>query len=111
MSENRLDRKKGDKRKQKVNGEKQVEKIEGEYLAKSNARGKYKDVQENRLKRGHQQTEAIYKGSKKEEEVSRVLSGFHLTLRPGKSKNLFFTNRRLILASFFNSTDRVSVKQ
>ena len=37
-----------------------------------------------RLKRGHQQREGNHKGSEKEEEVSRVLSGFSVTLRPGK---------------------------
>ena len=36
------------------------------------------------MKRGHQQTEANYKKSEKEEEVGRVLSGFPLTLRPRK---------------------------
>ena len=61
----------------------------GEYLAKSNARRKYKDVPENRLRRGHQQREASYKGSEKDEEVSRVLSRFSLTLRPKKNSNLF----------------------
>ena len=40
------------------------------------------------LKRGHQQREASYKGSEKEEKVSRVLSGFSLALRPEKF-NLF----------------------
>ena len=50
----------------------------GEYLVKSNVRRKYKDAPENRLKRGHQQIEGKYKGSEKEEEVSRVLSGFLL---------------------------------
>ena len=44
---------------------------------------------ENRLKRGHQQREANHKGSEKEEEVSRVLSGFSLTLRPRKIQNFF----------------------
>ena len=56
---------------------------------------------ENKLKRGHQQREANYEGSAKEEEVSRVLSGFSLTLRPRKIQ-IFFTNRRLILASVYN---------
>ena len=37
-----------------------------------------KDAPEYRLRRGHQQREANYKGSKKEEEVTRVLSGFSL---------------------------------
>ena len=50
------------------------------------------------------------KGSAKEEEVSRVLSGFSLTLRLRKKFKLFFTNRRLILASVFNSIVYVSVK-
>ena len=63
---------------------------------------------ENRLKRGHQQREANYEGSAKEEEVSRVLSGFSLMLRPRKNSNFFVTNRRLILASVFNSTDFMS---
>ena len=53
------------------------------------------------LKRGHQQREASYKGSEKEEKVSRVLSGFSLALRPRKIQS-FFTNRRLILASVYN---------
>ena len=53
-------------------------KYKGEYLEKSNPRGKYKDAPENRLK----QREANYKVSEKEEEVSRVLYGFSLTLRP-----------------------------
>ena len=61
----------------------------GEYLAKSNARRKYKDAPENTLRRGHQRREADYKGSEKDEEVSRVLSGFSLTLRPRKNSNLF----------------------
>ena len=47
---------------------------------------------ENRLKRGHQQREANREGSEKEEEVSRVLSGFSLTLRPRKIQNFFFPN-------------------
>ena len=68
------------------------------YLVKSKVRRKYKDAPENKLKRGHQQREANYKGSEKEEEVSRVLSGFSLTLRPRKIRT-FITNRRLILAS------------
>ena len=57
-------------------------KYKGEYLEKSNPRGKYKDAPENRLRRGHEQREANYKASEKEEEVSRVLYGFSLTLRP-----------------------------
>ena len=72
-------------------------KSKGEYLTKSNARRKYKDAPENRLKRGHQQREANHKGSEKEEEVSRALSGFPLTLRSRKMQT-FLTNRRLILA-------------
>ena len=51
--------------------------------------------------RGHQQREVNYKGSEKDEEVSRVLSGFSLTLRPRKIQT-FFNNRRLILASVYN---------
>ena len=47
-------------------------KLKGEYLAKGNARMKYIDAPENRLKRGHQHREANHKASKKEEEVSRV---------------------------------------
>ena len=54
-----------------------------------------------KLKRGHHQREANYKGSEKEEEVSRVLSGFSLTVRPRKIQS-FFTNRRLILALVYN---------
>ena len=46
-------------------------------------------AQENRLKRGHSQREADHKGSEKEEEVSRVLPGFSLTLRPRKIQNFF----------------------
>ena len=42
------------------------------------------------MKRGHQQTEANYKGSEKEEEVGRVLSGFSLTLRPRKIPTFFY---------------------
>ena len=57
-------------------------KYKGEYLEKSNARRKYKDGPENKLRRGHQQREANYKGSEKEEEVSRVLSRFSPSLRP-----------------------------
>ena len=34
---------------------------------------------ENRLKRGHQQREANYEGSEKEEEVSHVFLGFLLS--------------------------------
>ena len=64
---------------------------------------------ENRLKRGHQQREANHKGSEKEEEVSRVLSEFFLTLRPRKIQT-FFPNLGLILDSVYNS-NRVSVKQ
>ena len=63
------------------------------------------------MKRGHQQREANYKGSEKEEGVSCVLSGFSLSPRPRKIQTFFFfTNRRLILAWVFNSTDHVSVK-
>ena len=57
---------------------------------KSKVRRKYKDAPENKLKRGHQQREANYKGSEKEEEVSRVLSGFSLTLRPRKIQTFFY---------------------
>ena len=53
----------------------------------SNARRKHKDAPENRLRRGHQRREANYQGVKKAEEVSRVLSGFSLTLSPEKLKN------------------------
>ena len=62
------------------------------------------------MKRGHQQTEANYKGSEKEEEVGRVLSGFSLTLRPRKIP-FFYINRLLILilASVYTS-NHVSVK-
>ena len=42
------------------------------------------------MKRGLQQREANCKGSAKEEEVSRVLSGFSLTLRLRKKFELFF---------------------
>ena len=42
---------------------------------------------ENRLKRGHQQREAIHKG--REEEVSRVLSGFFSYVKAQKNSNLF----------------------
>ena len=42
------------------------------------------------MKRGYQQREANYKGSAKEEEVGRVLSGFSLSLRPRKKFKLFF---------------------
>ena len=76
-------------------------KLKGEYLAKSNVRRKYKDGPENRLKRGHQQREVNYKGSEKEEEVSHVLSGFSLTLRPRKFQT-FFSNHHLMLASVYN---------
>ena len=61
----------------------------------------YKGSPENRPRRGHQQREANYKGSDKEEEVSRVLSGFSLTLRSKKIQT-FFNNSRLILASVYN---------
>ena len=64
---------------------------------------------ENRLKRGHQRREANHKGSTKEEEVSRVLSGFSLTLRSRKIQT-FFPILRLILALVYNS-NQVSVKQ
>ena len=37
-----------------------------------------KRAPENGLKRGHQQREAKYKGSKREEEVGRVYLGFLL---------------------------------
>ena len=62
------------------------------------------------MKRGHQQTEANYKKSEKEEEVGRVLSGFPLTLRPRKIP-FFYINRLLILilASVYTS-NHVSVK-
>ena len=76
-------------------------KYKGEYVEKSNARRKYKDAPENRPRRGHQQREANHKGSEKEEEVSRVLAGFSLTLRPRKIQ-ISFNNRRLILASVYN---------
>ena len=62
----------------------------------------------NGQKRGQQQREANYKGSEREEEVSRVLAEFSLTLRPRKIQT-FFTNCRLILASGHNS-NHVSVK-
>ena len=68
---------------------------------KSNARRKYKDAPENRPRRGHQQRETNYKGSEKDEEVSRVLSGFSLTLRLRKMQT-FFNNRRFILASVYS---------
>ena len=57
----------------------------------------------------HQQREANHKGFVKEEEVSRLLSGFSLALRPRKIQT-FFPNLRLILASVYNS-NHVSVKQ
>ena len=44
-----------------------------------------------RLKKGHQQREANYKGSPKEEGLSRVLSGYSLTLRPRKNSNFLFS--------------------
>ena len=44
---------------------------------------------ENRLKRSHQHREANHKGSKKEEEVIRVLSGFSVTLRLRKIQRFF----------------------
>ena len=56
---------------------------------KSNARRKYKDGIKNSLKRGHQQREANYKGSEKEEKVRCVLSGFSLMLRPRKIQTFF----------------------
>ena len=56
---------------------------------------------ENRLRRGHQQREANDKRSEKEEEISRVLSGFSLALRPRKIRT-FLNNRRLTLASVYN---------
>ena len=128
LSENRLIRKRqSDRKRKEVKGVKRVEKNAQEsqrghqnrqnttggtrkrtrkdinkktniYRRAGNARKKYKDAPENRLIGGHQQREANYKGPEKEEEVSRVLSGFSLTLRPRKIQT-FFTNRRLILAS------------
>ena len=71
-------------------------KYKGKNLEKSNARRKYKDAPENRLRRGHQQRETNHKGSEKEEEVIRVLSEFS----PEKFK-YFLNNRRLILASVY----------
>ena len=50
---------------------------------------------ENRLKRDLQQIEANYKGSMKEEEVSRVLSGLSLTLRLRKIQTLFYQKVRI----------------
>ena len=50
---------------------------------------------ENRLKRGLQQIEANYKGSMKEEKVSRVLSGLSLTLRLRKIQTLFYQKVRI----------------
>ena len=64
----------------------------GDYLEKSNARRKYKDAPENRLRRGHQQREANHKGSEKEEELNRVLSAFSLTLRPRKTQTSLFNH-------------------
>ena len=61
---------------------------------------KYKDPPENRLRRDHQQR-ANYKGSEKDQAVSRVISGFSLTLRLRKIQT-YFNNRRLILASVYN---------
>ena len=75
-------------------------KYKGEYLAKRNARRNDKDAPENRLRRGHEQREANYKGSEKEEGISRVLSRF-FSFSPRKIQN-FFNNRRLILASVYN---------
>ena len=75
---------------------------------KRNVRRKCKGLK-NRLKRGQQQREANYKESEKGVEVSRVISGFSLTLRPRKTQ-IFFNYRRLILASVCSS-DHVSVKQ
>ena len=65
-------------------------KYKGEYLDKSNTRRKYKEAPENRLRRGRQQREVNYKGSKKEEEVSHVLSGFSLNALAQKNRNLFY---------------------
>ena len=50
---------------------------------------------ENRLKRGLQQIEANYKGSMKEEEPTRVLSGLSLTLRLRKIQTLFYQKVRI----------------
>ena len=71
-----------------------------EYLAVSNARRKYKDAPEERLKRGYQQREANYKGSEKEEEESRVSSGFSLTLEGPEKYKPFFIHCRWMLVPF-----------
>ena len=59
----------------------------------SNEEQHEKEIQrapENRLKRGHQHREANHKGSEREEkEVSRVLSGFSVTLRLRKIQRFF----------------------
>ena len=56
---------------------------------KSNARKKLEVAPENRLKIDHQQRQANYKGSEKEEEVGRVLIWFFRTLRPRKILTFF----------------------
>ena len=110
LSENRLDRKRqSDQRNQPVNNVKKVRKgakigrirreereenekrhkYKSKYLAKSNARKKFEVAPENRLKRDHQQRQANYKGSEKEEEVGRVLIWFFRTLRPRKIPTFF----------------------
>ena len=75
---------------------------------KSNVRRRFKEPQKTDWK-GEINKEKRTTGSEKEEEVSRVLSGFSLTLRPEKFK-AFFPNLCLILASVFNS-NHVFVKQ
>ena len=65
----------------------------------------------NRLKKGHQQREANYKGSEKEEEVSRALSEFSLTLRPRKIQTFFYQSSFDTSFSLKITSNNFSVKR
>ena len=63
----------------------------GEYLARSNARRKYKDAPENRLRRGHQQREANFIGSEKEEGTGKLcLIWVFSNAKAQKNSNVFY---------------------
>ena len=62
----------------------------GEYLARSNARRKYKDAPENRLGRDHQQREANFIGSEKEEGTGNLcLIWVFSNAKAQKNSNIF----------------------
>ena len=63
----------------------------GEYLARRNARRKYKDAPENRLRRDHQQREANFIGSEKEEGTGKLcLIWVFSNAKAQKNSNVFY---------------------